>query len=78
MEEQNNLWTTVDNSSLISAYKYNPEEEELDVEFKSNGAKYRYSQVWKEVGNNIKNQVAPGKFIQKNVIKAGNSYVRLN
>lgn len=77
MSEENFTWTTVDNSSLVSAFKYNSETKELDVEFKSNGAKYRYFDVPTFIGESIASDEKPGSFIQRNVIKAGKKYKKL-
>ena len=75
---ENNLWISVDNSSLILAYKYDSETKELDVQFKSNGAKYRYSNIPSIIGDAIKHQEKIGKFIKLHVIDAGKPYDRLN
>lgn len=74
---ENNLWTTVDNSSLISAYKYNPEEKELDIEFKSNGSKYRYFDIPQFLADSIRSSETPGKVFNTHVKKAGKRYEKL-
>ena len=75
---ESNLWTVVDNSSLIAAYKYDSEERTLDVEFKSNGAKYRYFGIPQILGESIKNQEHIGKFIKNKIIGLQLPYERIN
>lgn len=72
-----NLWTNVDNSSLISAYKYDNGARELYVQFKSNGAKYVYYDVPRFLAEEIMRSETPGKIIHNQVIKAGKKYEKV-
>ena len=76
-EETTQAWTSVDNSSLISAIRYNPDTKELDALFKSNGAKYRYFDVPNFIYEEIKTSDTPGKVFNAHVIKAGKKYKKL-
>lgn len=73
-----NLWTNVNNSSLVSAYKYDAGEKELYVQFKSNGAKYVYYDVPRFLADAIAESETPGKVINSQVIKAGKRYERVS
>lgn len=73
-----NLWTNVDNSSLVSAYKYDASAKELYVQFKSNGAKYVYYDVPRFLAEAIDSAEKPGKVINDQVIKAGKKYSKVS
>lgn len=68
-------WIKVDNSSLISGYKYVKEKQTLYVEFKSNKAMYAYFDVPEKLIQSIDLE-NPGRYIHEKIIKAGFKYRR--
>ena len=70
-------WIHVDNSSLISGYKYLSEQQQLNVEFKSNRAMYAYFDVPEYTAESI-SETDPGKDIHSKIIKGGYEYKRIN
>ena len=72
---EKNKWIIVENSSLISGYKYDGEN--FIVEFKSNGAMYKYYPVPAFVANEI-SEDSPGKDIKHKIIEGGYAYKRIN
>jgi len=72
---EKNKWILVENSSLISGYKYDGEN--FVVEFKSNGAMYKYYPVPEFIANDI-NPEKPGADIKHKIISGGFAYKRIN
>ena len=72
---EKNKWIFVENSSLISGYKYDGEN--FVVEFKSNRAMYRYYPVPQSVADSI-NPDSPGKDIKHKIVEGGYQYKRIN
>lgn len=71
-------WTPVENSSLVSGYRYHPEEQCLDVLFKSNGAKYRYGSVGINLYEEMVASEKIGSFIKKNIINGKHNYSKIS
>jgi len=72
-----NQWVHVTNSSLISGYKYFPEEKRVHVEFKNNSSMYAYFNVPAHVVNSI-SEKAPGNDIHSKIINGGYEYKKIN
>jgi hypothetical protein len=70
-------WIHVENSSLISGYKYISEKSQMNVEFKNNGAMYAYFDVPGYVADLISDE-NPGTDIHMRIIKGGYKYKRIN
>ena len=74
---ENDKWIHVENSSLISGYKYISDSSQMNVEFKNNGAMYAYFDVPEYVAESI-NEESPGTDIHNKIIKGGYKYKRIN
>lgn len=74
---KHNQWTTVENSSLISGYKYIPEQRQINVEFKSNGSMYAYFDVPASIVEGI-SESNPGNDIHAKIINGGYKYKKIN
>lgn len=72
---EKNKWIFVENSNLISGYKYDGKD--FIVEFKTNKAMYRYFDVPAHVADSI-NEDNPGADIKHNIVEGGYSYKRVN
>ena len=74
---EKDVWINVENSSLITGYKYISEESKFKVEFKSNGAMYAYLDVPEYVADSI-NPESPGKDIKVRIMGGGYKYKKVN
>jgi hypothetical protein len=72
---EKNKWIFVENSNLISGYKYDGEN--FIVEFKSNRAMYKYYPVPESVANVI-DADSPGAGIKHLIVDGGFEYKRIN